>query len=278
MKGLQTTGTYDYQDIWGTGDLKAKLLQIGNNTFHNDGDLEKVIEEKTAEARVLQAIIQARPEETGVEIGSGSGVHTRYFAGLSKFLYTVDVTDNFLDLFEQITRGIPNIQRIRRSFFPMMEEIDAASVNYVFSTSVFCHLHIYDIYLYFEELARVLKPGGRFYVNFQNADNLEFDDFFHAFLENYRRGGVFRPIYPSQMQFHSEKYFKHLAARYGFSMAHQRVAGTYSEFVFVLERPLAAERANQALGTCYPGGTQGTHSSLIGDQVKKELALVIHKG
>jgi SAM-dependent methyltransferase len=182
---------------------------------------------------VLQGVIRAQPDETGVEIGSGAGVHTKFFAGQSKFLYTIDVTDNFVELFSAITNGCPNVRRIRKDFFPFMDEIPMASVDYVFSSSVFCHLHIYDIFLYFEEIARVLKPGGRFFVNFQNADNCEFDDFFRVYPENYKNIRRLEPIYPSQMQFHSNQYFRQLAHKFGFSIGHEAIVSTYSEFLFV---------------------------------------------
>jgi SAM-dependent methyltransferase len=225
-------GSFNYTEVWGTGGLKEKMLQIGNNNFSSHGDLSRFIQEKTAEAELLQNVIGAKAHETGVEIGSGAGVHTKYFAERSSFLYTLDVTDNFYDLFLTIAGSVPNVRRIRKDFFPLMSEIPRASVDYVFSSSVFCHLHVYDIYLYFEEIAKVLKPGGRFFVNYQNADNCEFNEFFMMFLNGYQSNGRFEPIYPSQMQFHSNDYFKQVSRKFGFSIAHERIEGTYSAFVF----------------------------------------------
>lgn len=223
---------YHAPNVWGTGDIRTRLIQIGSNGYWKHGNFDEFVNEKIAEAGCLQSVLQVTPLEVGVEIGSGTGVHARYFAERSKFLYTIDITDNFLDLFAVATEGISNIRRIRKSFFPMMSEVGPESVDYVYATSVFCHVHVYDIYLYFEEIARVLKPGGRFWVNYQNADNCTFDEFYQTFLENYRKTGIFSPIYPAEMQFHSNEYFRRTAARFGLGIAHERIEGTYSEFMF----------------------------------------------
>ena len=217
-----------YAQAWGADDLRTKLSQIGSNQFAEHGDWSRFVEEKTAEAEALQAVLQAQTHETGVEIGSGTGVHAAYFAQRSTFLTTLDVTDGFLDLFGAVTEGIPNLRRIRSDFFPMMGEFADGSIDYIYATSVFCHLHIYDVYLYFEEIARVLKPGGRFYVNYQN----DFDTFFMTLFENYRRKTGFEPIHPGQMQFHSNAYFFNLAKKFGMTVAHERIEGTYSELMF----------------------------------------------
>ena len=225
-----------YAKAWGTDDLRTKLLQIGNNHFGEHGDIDRFIAEKNHEADGIQSLLQVESHEHGVEIGSGTGVHAAYFARRSASLTSFDVTDGFLELFEAITSGVPNLRRIRKDFFPVMDALADASIDYVYATSVFCHLHIYDLYLYFEEIGRVLKSGGRFYVNYQNADNVNFDAFYMTFLENYRQKSGFEPIHPGQMQFHSNAYFDMLADRFGMETANRRDIGTYSDRIFV-KRP-----------------------------------------
>lgn len=221
-----------YADAWGNRDLKTNLIQIGNNHFSEHGDLAEFAAEKIAEAEAIQSALKVQSDEVGVEIGSGTGVHAAFFAGHSKFLTSFDVTDGFLELFKKFTADTPNLRRIRKDFFPMMDSLEDNSIDYVYSTSVFCHLHIYDIYLYFEEIARVLKPGGRFFVNYQNADNQAYDDFFQMFLENYRGKSGFEPIHPGQMQFHSNAYFFNLGKRFSMQPIHERIVSTYSELIF----------------------------------------------
>jgi SAM-dependent methyltransferase len=222
-----------YSEVWGNGSLREQLIQIGNNAFSVHGDLDRFVEEKTREAQYLQSVLRAKADETGLEIGCGVGVHTRFLAARSRFLHAVDVSDRWLELFTRITEGVPNIRRTRSDFFPFLAAIPDASIDFAFSSSVFCHLHVYDIYLYFEELVRVLKPGGRFYVNFQNADHGDFGEFFMQYVEMYRRSGRSEPIYPGQMQFHSHAYFKRLGRRMGLRVRRERIAGSLSEILYV---------------------------------------------
>ncbi len=220
-----------YEQAWGGFDLKTNLIQIGNNHFSEHGELSKFFEEKIAEAEGINQFLQVQSHEAGVEIGSGTGVHAAYFAQRCRYLTSLDVTNGFLELFEMATQDTPNLRRVRKDFFPMMDDIADESIDYVYATSVFCHLHIYDVYLYFEEIARVLKPGGRFYVNYQNAENVDFDGFYKIFLDDYRAKSGFEPIHPAQMQFHSNAYFLNLAERFNLDVPHERIVGSYSELI-----------------------------------------------
>lgn len=226
--------SWEYKDAWGTPDLGLEdvMAQIGDNRFAEHRDLEAVRQEKLRSAAVLQSRLEAQPHEVGLEIGSGLGIHTAYFAERCARIYTVDVTRGFEEHFERYCGQRPNVGRIVGDFFPVMREIPDGTVDFAFSSAVFCHLHVYDVYLYFEEISAKLKPGGRFYVNLQSADAMDFGPFFMSFLEAYRRQGRFTPIHPGQMQFHSAEYFRRLAQRFGLEVAHELRSGNYVEFVF----------------------------------------------
>ena len=214
------------EDLWGHSapNLSTRLIQIGDNNFADHRDYAKYVEEKTKHAIDINKHIRAQPGEIGLEIGSGTGVHTRYFAARSGHVHTVDVSSGFSDLFLETTQGVANITYDVRTFFPMFSHVLAGSASYCYSSAVFCHLHIYDIYLYFEELSQKLGKGGRFYVNFQNAE-YGATDFFMAYLEAYRGRGEFTPIPPTQMQFHSNVFFEHIAERMGFDVRTKTVVG-----------------------------------------------------
>jgi hypothetical protein len=96
---------------------------------------------------------------------------------------------------------------------------------------VFCHLHVYDVYLYLEEISRKLRAGGRVYVNFQNA-NFGPGPFFRIFLDHYRANAMFAPIAPAEMQFHSNEFFESTAEVMGLTVTHRRVVDSYSEYIW----------------------------------------------
>ena len=226
--------SWEYKDAWGGAGLGLDdvMAQIGDNRFADHHDLEAVRQEKLRSAAVLQSRLEVRPHEVGVEIGSGLGIHTAYFAERCARVYTVDVTRGFEEHFARNCGPRPNVVRIVSEFFPVMGAIPDGTLDFAFSSAVFCHLHVYDVYLYFEELSAKLKPGGRFYVNLQSADQMDFGPFFLQFLEAYRGQGRFTPIHPGQMQFHSSEYFRRLGRRFGLEVDHELLAGTYAEFVF----------------------------------------------
>jgi ubiquinone/menaquinone biosynthesis C-methylase UbiE len=47
------------------------------------------------------------------------------------------------------------------------------SIDAICSMSVFIHLNLYDIYWYFKEFARVIKPGGRVWIDIADSESLD---------------------------------------------------------------------------------------------------------
>jgi SAM-dependent methyltransferase len=221
-------------EVWGhtASSLSERLIQIGNNSFSADGDYEKYLADKAVEAEYTNDRLKVKPTDIGLEIGSGTGVHAAYFAARCQHLYSVDVSDGFSDLFKSTTSGIENITYNVRRFFPMFPEVKDNSADYCYSSSVFCHLNVYDVYLYFEEVSKKLKAEGRFYINYQTCDD-GVADLFKLFLENYRAAGEFTPIPPAEMQFHSNKFFEQVAASFGLYPEIAFSSPAYAEYVFV---------------------------------------------
>lgn len=217
---------------WGHVDERNTMIQIGNNRFVEHGSIEQVVAEKHTAAERIASRLALRRLDQVLEIGSGLGIHTAWFADRAKSVQTIDISDGFKEYFDRFCGDRPNVKRIVRSFFPMLADIQDSSIDCGFSTAVFCHLHIYDIALYFEELAAKLKSGGRFYVNFQNADNYSINDFFNSYLDSYRSVGRFTPIHPAQMQFHSRDYFRAIGMKYSLLVELESTNGSYTEMVF----------------------------------------------
>lgn len=221
------------KDIWGhtATDLASQLVQIGNNSFAEHGDYGRYVAEKVREAESINEVLRVQPHEAGMEIGSGTGVHAKYFAERSRHLHSFDVSSGFSTLFRQHTADQPNLSYHIKNFFPMFEVVPDGTIDYCYSTSVFCHLNVYDVYLYFDEVSRKLRSGGRLYVNFQNA-NFGPGSFFQVFLGQYLARGEFTPIPPAEMQFHSNEFFERTAEAVGMAASSRRVVESYSEYVF----------------------------------------------
>ena len=223
----------EYSRVWGhLADPRNAMIQIGNNKFAEHGSIERMVEEKLEAAELVFQRLAARRSDHVLEIGSGLGIHTAFFAERTSRVYTVDVSDGFAEYFDRFCGDRQNVTRIVGAFFPMLSGIEDAALDCGFATAVFCHLHVYDIALYFEELKSKLKPGARFYVNFQNSDNFELTNLFTQYLETYRSGGRFVPIQPGQMQFHSREFFRAVGMKHDLLVAYERTVGSYTEMLF----------------------------------------------
>lgn len=220
--------------LWGDGDDLTKMLQIGGTGFEDTGDYEKVRLTKIEEARGLAAKFDPQAHEVGLEIGSGLGIHTCYIASLCRHVHTVDVSDHFKALFDRYTAAANNISRHRRDFFPMLCDIEDNSLDFGWSVAVFCHMHNYDIYYYFEELARKFKPGGRMHINWQSADSIQYgSDWFTDIAAQFKAKGRFMPIWQTCVQFHSDEFFYRTARNFGFEATKKWKNGAYAEALFV---------------------------------------------
>jgi cyclopropane fatty-acyl-phospholipid synthase-like methyltransferase len=223
----------EYSRVWGHfPDARNTMIQIGNNKFAEHGSMERLIEEKLEAAERIFKLLSAKCSNHVLEIGSGLGIHTAFFAERASRVYTVDVSDGFSEYFNRFCGNRQNVTRIVSRFFPMLSGIKDATLDCAFATAVFCHLHVYDIALYFEELKAKLRPGAVFYINFQNSDNFELTDVFTRYLENYRSGGRFVPIQPAQMQFHSRNFFRAIGMKHDLLVAYEKTVGSYTEMLF----------------------------------------------
>jgi cyclopropane fatty-acyl-phospholipid synthase-like methyltransferase len=217
---------------WGHLPPCETMLQIGSNSFHTDGDLDKLFNAKLRIADTLQEKLKVIGSETILEIGTGLGIQTKYFSEICKFIYTVDVSNGFSEYFGKYCGHCTNVKRIIKQFFPMMDEIPSGSVDCAFSMAVFCHLHVYDIMLYLVEIGKKLKVGGRFFVNFQNCDNYYLETPFLESVASYSAGTYFQPIHVAQLQYHSRDFFRAAGMRVGLAVVYESTKASYTELMY----------------------------------------------
>jgi cyclopropane fatty-acyl-phospholipid synthase-like methyltransferase len=208
------------------------MLQIGTNSFHSDGDLEKLFNDKIQIADGLREKLKVTSSETMLEIGTGLGIHAKYFAEICELIYTVDVSNGFQEYFHKYCSCFKNVRRIINQFFPMMDEIPNESVDCAFSMAVFCHLHVYDIMLYLQEIQTKLRVGGRFFVNFQNSDNYHLDTPFMESVASYSASKHFQPIQVAQLQYHSRDFFRAAGMRVGLAVVYESTKASYTELMY----------------------------------------------
>lgn len=126
--------------------------------------LDLLRRDKTGRAKFLCEDLNLAPNQVVLEIGSGVGFVSRHIAGRVKRLYCCDISDSFLAYARKECRDVPNISfhKLDESgkLFFAPELFDA-----VVADAVFIHLNIFDIYWYFAEFQKVLKPAGMVWIN-----------------------------------------------------------------------------------------------------------------
>lgn len=104
------------------------------------------------------------PTDVVLEIGCGVGRVGKHLAPRCQRWIGCDVSPNMLRFAAERLRGLPNVEFVElagNDLRPIADE----SIDVVYSTVVFMHLESWDRYAYVKEARRVLRPGGKLYVD-----------------------------------------------------------------------------------------------------------------
>lgn len=181
---------------WSQGTLRAAALMtyIGDTASDDEADRELRRQGSYSLSRMLTSGVLS-PDLTVVEIGCGAGrVATELAAYLTDGHYIgVDLSSQYVAICQKrcptgrfvTTPGIG---------FPLED----ASADLVCEFTVFCHMPAEAVWLWLLDVARILKPGGRTYLQFHNlASDHQWQEFVsHA--ERHRF--VTDPGYPRGME------------------------------------------------------------------------------
>jgi ubiquinone/menaquinone biosynthesis C-methylase UbiE len=151
----------EYKKVWSalssTSD-QAKLHVIG---VTDEAALRATGEETL---RVLQETVGIRKDDVVLEIGCGIGRVGKLVVPLCRKWIGCDVASNMLSLAAERLRDLPGVELKEISGYDL-RGVEDASLDVVYCTVVFMHLESWDRYNYISEAFRVLRPGGRIYVD-----------------------------------------------------------------------------------------------------------------
>ena len=151
----------EYKKVWSalsTTEEQAKLHVIG---VTEEAALQSTGEETL---RLLQDSVGIEKDDGVLEIGCGVGRVGKVVAPLCRKWIGCDVASNMLSLTAQRLSDLSNVELVEISGYDLSGVADA-SVDVVYCTVVFMHLESWDRYNYVSEAFRVLRPGGRIYVD-----------------------------------------------------------------------------------------------------------------
>src|SRR5215831_20861974 len=151
----------EYKKVWSAlsnTEEQAKLHVIGVT--------DEVALRATGEQTLgfLQDSVGIRKDDVVLEIGCGIGRVGKLVAPLCRKWIGCDVASNMLSHTAQRLKDLSNVELVEISGYNLNGVADG-SVDVVYCTVVFMHLESWDRYNYISEAFRVLRSGGRIYVD-----------------------------------------------------------------------------------------------------------------
>ena len=120
------------------------------------------------------------PEDEVLEIGCGVGRIGLELAPRCRFWTGVDISANMLKVASERLSGLKNV-RFMKLALVSLNQFEAEIFDIAYSTNMFDHLDEMDRWLYVRDAFRVLRPGGRLFID--NTD-LESDAVWEPFARD----------------------------------------------------------------------------------------------
>jgi ubiquinone/menaquinone biosynthesis C-methylase UbiE len=133
--------------------------------------------------------LQLQPTDSVLEIGCGAGRVGAHLSEHVQLWIGADASANMLAHAKAALASRPNVRFVHLNGFDL-HGVESGSLDAVYCTAVFMHLDEWDRYRYIVEARRVLRPGGRLYVD--NFD-LRSRDGWALFLEMAKQDPAVRP-------------------------------------------------------------------------------------
>jgi SAM-dependent methyltransferase len=152
-----------YGDHWGDPTLTG-LRYRWHRLRHgrtSPGDLGKVVQ------RHLRPYVT--PDSVVLEIGPGGGRWTQFLVG-AREVVLVDLNKQFFRYLRKRFRRHKAKLRFYQTSGYELHDIDAGSIDFVFSFGTFVHIDPEGIDEYLGEIGRVLRPGGKCTIQYADRD------------------------------------------------------------------------------------------------------------
>lgn len=154
----------NYKDTW---DSRARTPETAIAAV--DGSVDESVAQHTGRwaADQVRAALDIQPADEVLELGCGVGRIGRELADHCGAWTGVDISENMLRHARQRLEHQKNAR-----FHPLtrskLDMLDDASIDKAYSIAVFCHMDKEDLYLYLQDLHRVIRPGGLIFVETWN--------------------------------------------------------------------------------------------------------------
>jgi ubiquinone/menaquinone biosynthesis C-methylase UbiE len=151
----------DYKSTW---TAVSKTLSSARMSVAFTEDERELDRSGAATTQFLLENVGITSDDVVLEIGCGVGRVGKHMAPRCRRWIGTDVSPNMLRFAAENLREFQNVEFAELSGYDL-RSISSETVDVVYCTVVFPHLSQWDRYSYVEEAFRVLRPGGKLYVD-----------------------------------------------------------------------------------------------------------------
>jgi len=218
------------QANWEADDLSNLMRLLVGKTYGEDPEQQigKIIQNKKHEANNIHQYLNLVDTDRVLDLGSGCGFIADNLAPRVQQVYCADISQSFLDHAKKILLHHQNINfcKITHGNLDTVPRVTA-----IYSTAVFIHFTLYDIYLYLQQCYNKLESPGRMVFDFLNDEYLDIQsDRWQRHVNNYVKDQ--QAIF-TNLHFNNDKTIQLLAQKIGFDIDWIKQDG---EHTFVLLR------------------------------------------
>ena len=213
---------------WETNDLNQLLTLLVGKTYGNEPEkhLTEIQKIKCYEAENIIRDLRLQKTDCVLDLGSGCGFIADHISSLVNKVSCVDISDSFLSYAKRVNQKNSNIEfyKIEPAILELVPQSTA-----IYSTAVFIHFNIYDVYLYLLACYQNLFSGGKMLFDFLNDQKLDIKNSRWArHAEAYKKD---RQRLFVNLHYHSEYLIKTIAQDIGFQVQWTR---TENDQIFIL--------------------------------------------
>ncbi|MPZ18657.1 MAG: methyltransferase domain-containing protein [Luteitalea sp.] len=184
--GRRMLPRFAYHDVWDESARNQRDARVSVAGYDDDAEWNRTGENTASHVAELTGI---GPDDVVLEIGCGAGRVGAKLAPRCRQWIGADVSTNMLRYARPALDRFENVSFVRLNGVDL-HGIQDESIDVVYCTAVFMHIDEWDRYRYVAEAYRVLRPGGRVYVdNFGLSGEMGWD----LFLEISKVDAALRP-------------------------------------------------------------------------------------
>lgn len=171
----------EYKDVWNEVSQDIDSAKVSVAGYTDEQEFQRVAQ---LTLETLQKTVAINPTDVVLEIGCGVGRMAPVLAPLCAKWIGTDVSENMLAHAATRLADYDNVELIPINGWDLGPIADA-SVDVVYCTVVFMHLDEWERFNYICEARRVLKPGGRLFIDNYNLLSDEGWAFFMSNMLDY---------------------------------------------------------------------------------------------